>query len=257
MQVIPFANQKGGVAKTTTCVNIAGILADRGLKTLLVDSDPQCNATSFLLRDGYPKAEESLAALYEQRLCDDPDLIKTTRLPNLSIIAGGFKLAGMVSEVYSRIKNHERLLSYLDAFASDFDVVCIDCPPDIGIYTLNAFIASDYIIVPMIPERLSLEGYQQLQEKVEIVQDMGVNVEIMGAVITLFQGRLAVHEEWREQIAKGFGDRLLGVIHAAAEMKRLSETKQLLTESTRSQRVYLEHLKLTQKIASVLGVDFS
>lgn len=101
MQVITFANQKGGVAKTTTCVNIAGILADRGLKTLLVDSDPQCNATSFLLRDGYPKAEESLAALYEQRLCDDPDLIKTTRLPNLSIIAGGFKLAGMVSEVYS------------------------------------------------------------------------------------------------------------------------------------------------------------
>ena len=82
-------------------------------------------------------------------------------------------------------------------------MVCIDCPPDIGIYTLNAFIASDYIIVPMIPERLSLEGYQQLQEKVEIVQDMGVNVEIMGAVITLFQGRLAVHEEWREQIAKG------------------------------------------------------
>ena len=257
MKVIAFANQKGGVAKTTTCVNVAGIFAAKGVNTLLIDSDPQCNATSFLLRDGYPKAEESLAALYEQRLCDDPELIKTTRLPNLSIIAGGFKLAGMVSEVYSRIKNHERLLAYLKKYATGFDVICIDCPPDIGIYTLNAFIASDYIIVPMIPERLSLEGYQQLDEKVQIVRDMGVNVEIMGAVITLFQGSLSIHKEWRDQITEGFGENLLGVIHAAAEMKRLSEIKQLLTETTKSRRAYLEHLKLTQKIASIIGVDLS
>ena len=252
---IAFANQKGGVAKTTTCVNVAGIFASKGIKILLVDSDPQCNATSFLLRDGFPKSEETLAALYEQRLCDAPGLIKETRLPNLSIIPGGFKLAGMVSEVYSRIKNHERLLTYLKKYATGFDVICIDCPPDIGIYTLNAFIASDYIIVPMIPERLSLEGYQQLQEKVEIVRDMGVNVEIMGAVITLFQGSLSIHKEWREQIAKGFGENLLGVIHSAAELKRLSEVKQLLTESIKSTRAYLEHLKLTQKIASIIGVE--
>ena len=257
MKVMAFANQKGGVAKTTTCVNVAGIFAAKGVKTLLIDSDPQCNATSFLLRDRYPKTEENLTTLYEQRLCDDPELIKTTRLPNLSIIAGGFKLAGMVSEVYSRIKNHERLLTYLKKYATGFDVICIDCPPDIGIYTLNAFIASDYIIVPMIPERLSLEGYQQLDEKVQIVRDMGVNVEIMGAVITLFQGGLSIHKEWREQIVKGFGENLLGVIHSAAELKRLSEVKRLLTESVKSTRVYLEHLKLTQKIASVLGVNLS
>ena len=257
MKVMAFANQKGGVAKTTTCVNVAGIFAAKGVNTLLIDSDPQCNATSFLLRDGYPKAEESLAALSEQRLCDDPGLIKTTLLPNLSIIAGGFKLAGMVSEVYSRMRNHERLLTYLKEYATDFDVICIDCPPDIGIYTLNAFTASDYIIVPMIPERLSLEGYQQLQEKVEIVRDMGVNVEIMGAVITLFQGALSIHKEWRKQIVEGFGENLLGVIHAAAELKRLSEIKQLLSESVKSTRVYLEHLKLTQKIASILGVSLS
>lgn len=253
MQVIAFANQKGGVAKTTTCVNLAGIFASKGLKTLIVDSDPQCNATSFLLRDDILPSK-TLAALYEQKVCDDPELIKPTRLPNLSIIPGGFKLAGMVSEVYSRIRNHERLAMYFETRASEFDVICIDCPPDIGIFTLNAFIAANYVIVPMIPERLSLEGYKQLQEKVDIVRDMGLKVSILGAIITLFQGGLAVHKEWRKQIDTGFGDRLLGIIHSAAEIKRVSEIKELLCEGDRANRAYKEHLAAAHKISSLIGV---
>jgi chromosome partitioning protein len=252
LKIIAFANQKGGVAKTTTCVNIAGIFASKGLKTLVVDSDPQCNATSFLLRDEVHPSK-TLAAIYEQKLCDDAELIRHTRLSNLSVIPGGFKLAGMVSEVYSRIRNHERLSMYFKAQATDFDIILIDCPPDIGIFTLNAFIASDYVIVPMIPERLSLEGYKQLQEKVDIVRDMGLKVSILGAIITVFQGGLAVHKEWRKQIETGFKDSLLGIIHSAAEIKRVSEMKELLCEGDKANRAYKEHLSATLKIQSFIG----
>ena len=255
MKVIAFANQKGGVAKTTTCVNLAGIFASKGLKTLIVDSDPQCNATSFLLREEVHPSK-TLAALYEQKICDDIELICSTRIANLSIISGGFKLAGMVSEVYSRIRNHERLHMYFTTHAANFDLILIDCPPDIGIFTLNAFMASQYVLVPMIPERLSLEGYKQLQEKVDIVRDMGLDVSILGAIMTLFQGSLAVHKEWRKQIETGFGDRVLGVVHSAAEMKRTSETRELLCEGDKTRRAYKEHLSIAHKISTLIGVEF-
>ena len=253
VKVIAFANQKGGVAKTTTCVNLAGIFASHGLKTLVVDSDPQCNATSFLLRDELPQSK-TLAALYEQGICSDPELIHSTRIHNLSVIPGGFKLAGMISEVYSRLRNHERLHIFLEQFASSFDLVIVDCPPDIGIYTLNAFVASRYVVIPMIPERLSLEGYQQLQEKIKIVQSLGSQIEILGAIITLFQGGLSIHKEWKKQIEGGFQDRLLGVIHSAAEIKRYSEIKSLLSEGDKSSRAYREHLMTASKIAERIGV---
>jgi chromosome partitioning protein len=251
LKVIAFANQKGGVAKTTTCVNLAGIFASKGLKTLVVDSDPQCNATSFLLRDEIPSSE-TLASLYEQKIYDDSDLIRSTRLMNLNIIPGGFKLAGMVSEVYSLIRNHERLRMYFEKNATYFDVICVDCPPDIGIFTLNALMASDYLIVPVIPERLSLEGYKQLQEKVDIIRDMDIDLSIMGAIITLFQGSLAVHKEWRKQIESQFQDRLLGIIHSAAEVKRVSEMKELLCEGDKGNRAYKEHLATAQKIIAIM-----
>ncbi|GHT02390.1 sporulation initiation inhibitor Soj [Synergistales bacterium] len=253
MKVIAFANQKGGVAKTTTCVNIAGIFASKGLKTLVVDSDPQCNATSFLLRDEV-NSSATLAALYEQKIYDSPELIKPTRLMNLSVIPGGFKLAGMVSEVYSRIRNHERLAMYFGKHATNFDVIFIDCPPDIGIFTLNAFVASNYLIVPMIPERLSLEGYKQLQEKVELVQGMGLDVSILGSIITVFQGGLAVHKEWKKQIEVGFGNELLGIIHSAAEVKRVSELRELLCEGDKGNRAYKEHLATAHRISSLIGM---
>jgi chromosome partitioning protein len=138
--------------------------------------------------------------------------------------------------------------------AVNFDVIFIDCPPDIGIFTLNAFVASNYLIVPMIPERLSMEGYKQLQEKVELVRGMGLNVSILGAIITIFQGGLAVHKEWRKQIEAGFGDELLGIIHSAAELKRVSELKELLCEGEKGNRAYKEHLAAAHKISSLIGV---
>jgi chromosome partitioning protein len=254
LKTIAFTNQKGGVAKTTTCVNIAGIFATKGLKTLVIDSDPQCNATSFLLRDILPSSV-TLAALYEQKTYDNPELIRPTRLQNLSIIPGGFRLAGMVSEVYSLLRNHERLAMFCSKHAADFDVIFIDCPPDIGIFTLNALVASDYLIVPMIPERLSLEGYKQLQDKVELVRGMGLDVSIMGAIITIFQGSLAVHKEWKKQIESGFGDKLLGIIHSAADVKRVSEIKELLCEGDKACRAYREHLAAAHKIGSLMGLE--
>jgi chromosome partitioning protein len=221
----------------------------------VIDSDPQCNATSFLLRDAVPSSA-TLAALYEQKIYDDPELIRPTRIRNLIVITGGFKMAGIVSEVYSLLRNHERLSMYCAKHATDYDFIFIDCPPDIGIFTLNALVASNYLIVPMIPERLSLEGYTQLEEKVELVKGMGLDISIMGTVITIFQGGLAVHKEWKKQIEAGLNNELLGIIHSAAELKRVSEMKNLLCEGDKGNRVYKEHLATAHKIGNLMGVTF-
>jgi cellulose biosynthesis protein BcsQ len=107
----------------------------------------------------------------------------------------------------------------------------------------------------MIPERLSLEGYKQLQDKVELVRGMGLDISIMGAIITIFQGSLAVHKEWKKQIEAGFGDRLLGIIHSAADLKRVSEIKELLCEGEKGNRAYREHLAAAHKIGSLMEFE--
>lgn len=251
--VISVANQKGGVGKTTTAVNVAGILAFKGNRTLVIDADPQCNATVFFLKDSV-RPSKTILSIYEENKIKDPDIIQHTRVENLDIVPGGFPLASIVSEVWQRFDANRRLQEFIQNNAGEYDVVIIDCPPDIGIYTLNAFVASDYVCVPCPPERLALEGFSQLHQKVETIQGFGFSLQFLGAITTMYDGRIISQREWYNQIITLFDDKHLGVIHRSASIHETSDMGKLVMEVDRKSRPYTEHLAVTREIARRTGL---
>jgi chromosome partitioning protein len=258
--VIAFSNQKGGVGKTTISSNVAGIFAAKGLETLLIDADPQCNATSFLL-PRLPSAENkipNISMIYQAEICTNPGLMITTRLPKLSIIAGGFTLAGTVAEVYAQLGSHGKLRRYLESYAQDYDVIVIDCPPDIGIFTINAFCAANYVVVPMLPERLSIDGFDTLQEKIALITKLSLgDPNLLGVVISLYSGTQSTHKLMKKEITTRFGESVLGIVHSASDFRKSAVMRNLLCEGDKNQRPYREMLLLTTAIAAKTGLIIS
>jgi chromosome partitioning protein len=195
-KVIAVANQKGGVGKTTTAVNLAACMAAVGKRVLLFDLDPQANATSGL---GVEKTEG--ASAYRVLLGDGSllDKIKTTAFERLDVIPSEVDLCGADVEL-ARSENH--LLRLAQALgpvreSQRFDLVLIDCPPSLGILTLNAFAAADGLLVPLQCEYYALEGISMMHRVLTQLRDSGVNpqLEILGVVMTMFDGRTKLSNE--------------------------------------------------------------
>ena len=158
-KIVAIANQKGGVGKTTTAINLSTILAKKGKKTLLIDTDPQGNATSGL---GIDKKQEY--SVYDV-LVDDTemkDVIKETKIKNLTICPSNINLAGAEVELVSMMSREQRLKEKLEEIKQDFDYIFIDCPPSLGLITLNAFTAANSVLIPVQCEYYALEGLGQL-----------------------------------------------------------------------------------------------
>jgi len=186
--IISFINQKGGVGKTTSAVNTASYLAEAGKFVLLVDLDPQGNATSGLGID--PRQVEH--SLYSTMVDDGDvrDAIVSAGIEGLNIIPATADLAGANVELVD-VENREfRLYDVLRQVRTDYDYIIIDSPPSLGVLTINGLVASDNIIIPVQAEYYALEGLGQLLETISLVQDnLQPNLQIMGAVITLFDRR--------------------------------------------------------------------
>ena len=187
-QIIAIANQKGGVGKTTTAVNLATALAAIGRRILLIDLDPQGNASTGL---GIPKNQRTLGS-YHVLLGDTPVPAATvkTAIPNLSVVPSSMDLTGAELELVDVDQREFRLREALEGSRADYDHILIDCPPSLGLLTLNALVAADSILVPLQCEFYALEGLSHLVKTVERVQKhLNPRLQIQGVVLTMFDKR--------------------------------------------------------------------
>ena len=169
-KVVSFSNQKGGVGKTTSCVNIAAQIANKGKKVLMIDMDPQGNATSGL---GLPKSKIK-NTIYDVIIgrCDIEDAIIKTRFKNLSIVPATIDLAGAELELYELDENTNFTKIALDSIKDSFDYIFIDCPPSLGMLTVKALSISDGVVIPMQCEFYSLEGMSQLLNTLKKIRQL-------------------------------------------------------------------------------------
>ncbi|MCX7770524.1 MAG: AAA family ATPase [Proteobacteria bacterium] len=210
MLVVAVTNQKGGVGKTTTAINLASGLAIRGKKTLLVDIDPQGNATSGLGIDNRILKKTVYNVLLNPMEINDA-LLKTN-IENLFILPSNSELVGAEIELITMERREFRLKSAL-GYLSGFDFIIIDCPPSLGILTLNAIVASKGLLVPMQSEYYSLEGLSRLLKTIKMVKkELNPSLDIMGILLTMFDGRNNLAKCVFEEIKKHFGDKLFSTL---------------------------------------------
>jgi chromosome partitioning protein len=203
--IVGIANQKGGVGKTTTTVSLAAALAQAGVRTLVVDLDPQGNATTGLgLR-----AEEGDPSTYGVLVEDVPvlDAVQRTEVDNLEVLPSSLDLAGAEVELVPAFSRELRLRRALESVGDRYDVVLIDCPPSLGLLTINALVAADQVLVPIQCEYYALEGLGQLMRTVQLVGDnLNRDLELGGVVLTMFDGRTNLSQQVVDEVRAYFGD---------------------------------------------------
>lgn len=202
-RIISFANQKGGVGKTTTCVNMSAYMAMLGKRVLIVDLDPQGNATSNL---GFSK-DGKYDSIYQVMSGDKKvkDCIYDTKVDNLKIIPSNIDLAGIEVELVYMEKREYVIKKFFDEIKNDYDYITIDCPPSLGLLTINAFTASDAVIIPIQCEFFALEGLSQLMNTVRLVKKkLNAEISIDGVVLTMRDSRSNLGKQVADEIRKFF-----------------------------------------------------
>lgn len=210
-RIISVANQKGGVGKTTTTVNLGACLAQDGKKVLLIDSDAQGNATSGLgVRK--PDVKQDIYDVLVNEVSIKETIIETSR-ENLSIVPATLQLAGAEIELTSMMARESRLKSALAEVSDEYDFILVDCPPSLGHLTINAFTASDAILIPVQCEYYALEGLSQLLNTVRLVQKhFNPGLEIEGVLLTMYDARTNLGAEVVEEVRRYFQEKVYDTI---------------------------------------------
>ncbi|SPP29780.1 ParA family protein [Brochothrix thermosphacta] len=204
VRILAIANQKGGVGKTTTAINLGASLAIIGHRVLLVDTDPQGNTSSGV---GIKKAEVK-QCIYDVLVGDVPleDVIITSDVKNLDVVPATIQLAGAEIELVSTISRERRLENALETISERYDFIIIDCPPSLGIITLNALTAANGLLIPVQCEFYALEGLTQLLNTVKLVQrHLNKNLEIEGVLLTMYDARTNLGQQVIAEVKKHFG----------------------------------------------------
>lgn len=205
--VFSFCNQKGGVGKTTTAVNIAACLSERGYKTLLIDLDAQGNATSGLGQEK-PSLEFTTYQLIVEN-SDPQSLVRNTEFKNLYLIPSNADLSGAELEMVQKIGREFFLKNQLSRIKDQFDFIFIDCPPSLGLMTINSLVASDYLIIPLQCEYYSLEGLGQLLHAHQLIQkNLNPSLEVGGVLMTMADFRTNLTEQVIDEVKKHFGEKV-------------------------------------------------
>src|SRR5262245_54731894 len=208
-RIVAVANQKGGVGKTTTAINLAASVASRGYRVLLVDFDPQGNASSGV---GYPRERVELT-IYDALVGEVAmeDVVRPTEITTLFVAPATTDLVGAERELISAEGGERFLADALAPIAEAYDYILVDCPPSLGLLTLNALVAANGVIVPMQAEYFALEGLSALNATLEKVKAAyNPELHIDGVLFTMYDGRLSVAIQVRAEVEKFFGEKVFG-----------------------------------------------
>lgn len=246
--IICIANQKGGVGKTTTAINVSAALAQKNLRTLLIDLDPQANSTlSYLDRKSIDKTVFDL--LVDPAVGID-DVVRSTNLLNLKVAPSRISLAKVEAKLLGEIDGHFRLKDKLERVKEEFDAVVIDTPPTLGMITVNALVAATHILIPIQSSYFALEGTDDLLETIEKIKGRpNPNLQILGAVITLHDRRTVLGRDIIKQIDDVFQGKLFKT--TISKSVRLEESpaykESIFTFAPRSSGA-MEYYSLTEEI---------
>lgn len=206
---VAILNQKGGVGKTTTTINLGSYLAKAGKQVLIADLDPQGNATSGIGIDKNSLDETMYDVLFQP--AEAPNVVVGTDFNNLQILPANANLAGAEVQLVNVIQRELQLQQVLDQFEHDY--ILVDCPPSLGLLTINALAAADYVIIPVQAEYYALEGLSQLLNIIERVQNtINSNLTIMGVLLTMFDARNSLSEQVKSELSKHFGNKLFTTV---------------------------------------------
>ncbi|MGN0073439.1 MAG: ParA family protein [Coriobacteriales bacterium] len=206
--ILGVINQKGGVGKSTTAVNLSAALGEQGFKVLLVDLDPQGNSSSGI---GFDKTDCELSS-YDCLLNDDAEtqsIIEEVNIRGVDLIPATIDLAGAEAELVQEISRESRLKEALEEVEAEYDFIIIDCPPSLGLLTINALTAANQLIIPIQCEFFALEGLAKIMDSVNMVKKrLNKKLEIFGVVITMFDGRTSLAKQVAEEVQNYFGEKV-------------------------------------------------
>ena len=209
--IVSIANQKGGVGKTTTAINLAAALALRGRRTLLIDMDPQSNSSMSYL--DIRTVERSLYDVLADAQCTLAEVIVESNVANLMVAPARIALAKLEAKLVGEMDSHFRLKDRLDPIREDYEFIVIDCPPTLGLLTANALVASSHLLVPIQSSYFALEGTDDLLETVEKVRARAnPDLRLLGVLITMHDRRTAIARDIRNQIREVFGDLVFATV---------------------------------------------